>query len=815
MKPHTLNIKAVSLAAGLTILAGNAQAQLTDGLLNYWPMEGDAADTASDYDNVASTTEDDGIVNGTVTFTESLSGFGNAANFPGGDGNDIRVPDGAASADGGVADDVDRTASNMSLSIWFKAASWTAGWQGIIAHGEGQDYRIARQSTSDPVVFAGVAGTTDMLTASTYEAATPATEQWHHIVMTATEGGEAQFYVDGILEKTSAGLNDPTVSISNSTAGTTNNNNALSIGSNLDRTGRAFNGLIDEVAMWDRALSAEEVTAIHNAGNNGLSLASLLNSDDSDLDGLPDAWENSFGLDPEDATGDNGASGDPDMDTLSNLEEYNGGVESTNPLSDDTDGDTIRDDYETGTGTFVSATNTGTNPKIKDTDEDGLDDNLEDNGGTFVSATQTGSNPNIVDTDSDTIPDNYEVVNLLDPNVDDTLLDPDMDTVNNLAEFSAGTDPQKPDTDDDFSDDNVEATNMTDPLNPDTDGDGLLDGYETNSGLFVSETDTGTDPLLPDTDLDGFSDSAEIIAETDPTDNASFPAASALPIADDFEDNVLDGATWKTITGTVSQNATGTILGGAISEEEGNLAFDARGYLYTATEFDPEVVGGLEISGELTFLTAQDVVSILTRCDASPVTRYGEANSGIQFVLNANKDNVGITARNGDHSIENVVVVNDNAINFVANVVYTFKVVDDGEGALSLVVTDKDTPENTISVTAEVTNDTSDFNHVVIHNREGNRSSNLHQIEIKSHLGPVQNEIQNITYDEDNGQFTLTWNSRLGTNYSLFASLDLTDFGNEVTDGIEGGDGTTTHTFDHPAPGSEKLFFRVEALPTQ
>ena len=43
---------------------------------------------------------------------------------------------------------------------------------------------------------------------------------------------------------------------------------------------------------------------------------------DRDGDGLPDAWEEQLGLDPDSASGDDGAAGDPDQDGKSNLAEF-------------------------------------------------------------------------------------------------------------------------------------------------------------------------------------------------------------------------------------------------------------------------------------------------------------------------------------------------------------------------------------------------------------------------------------------------------------------------------------------------------------
>ena len=47
---------------------------------------------------------------------------------------------------------------------------------------------------------------------------------------------------------------------------------------------------------------------------------------DSDGDGLPDAWEIAFGLDPHSAASPNGAADDPDGDGVSNADEYTAGT---------------------------------------------------------------------------------------------------------------------------------------------------------------------------------------------------------------------------------------------------------------------------------------------------------------------------------------------------------------------------------------------------------------------------------------------------------------------------------------------------------
>ena len=60
------------------------------------------------------------------------------------------------------------------------------------------------------------------------------------------------------------------------------------------------------------------------------------------------------------------------------------------------------------------------------------------------------------DTDSDSLPDGWEVQYNLDPLLNDTMEDPDYDSLTNLEEYLLGTNPQNADTDNDGIPDNMD-----------------------------------------------------------------------------------------------------------------------------------------------------------------------------------------------------------------------------------------------------------------------------------------------------------------------------------------------------------------------
>ncbi|MCS7089938.1 MAG: LamG-like jellyroll fold domain-containing protein [Verrucomicrobiota bacterium] len=136
------------------------------------------------------------------------------------------------------------------------------------------------------------------------------------------------------------------------------------------------------------------------------------------------------------------------------------------------------------------------------------------------------------DVDNDHLADWWERRYGLSVGVNDAMADPDHDGSNNLQEHQRGTQPRNPDTDGDGLLDGVETNTGTwinagnagtDPLNPDTDGDTLVDGVETNTRVYVSPTNTGTHPLFRDSDGDGWDDGGEVRAGSDPNSARSEP----------------------------------------------------------------------------------------------------------------------------------------------------------------------------------------------------------------------------------------------------------------------------------------------------
>lgn len=224
--------------------------------------------------------------------------------------------------------------------------------------------------------------------------------KWHHVV-TVQSGNTAKVYVDGIEVVSGALAAIPPPAGINATTN-------FIVGRTLPASSvTQFEGKIDRMRVYGRALSAAEVTLIHNQ--------------DVDHDGLHDRGE----------------------------------VKSL--LWRDTNGDGIRTNAESSylINPFRH------DPASSDHDGDGLSSLDEQN--------THGTDMTNPDSDKDLIPDGWEVDSGLNPLLNDASGDPDGDTVTNINEYVYKADPQLSDTDGDTTDDSTEISQGSNP-HDDSDG---------------------------------------------------------------------------------------------------------------------------------------------------------------------------------------------------------------------------------------------------------------------------------------------------------------------------------------------------------
>ncbi len=416
-------------------------------------------------------------------------------------------------------------------------------------------------------------------------------ETWYHFAMTWTTSGGAstnKAYINGVL------IGTQSAAIARFQPADTTSVN-WSIGTDRANTGRKFNGLMDDFAVFNVALSDADITLLFNNGriglpvvfaagdsdgdgvpdaseptsannpdrdgdglNDGLEGTLMTNPDnpDTDGDGMPDGWEIDGRLLPQDpgtATPASGPAGDVDSDNLTNLEEYQG-----NGLP------------EIGAGPV--GTNF-TNPRLADSDSDLLTDGDERK--LSVGGNLHRTNPNDVDSDDDTIRDNIELTFGLDPNIADNLSsDIDGDTLTlgteiNPASPRVPTNPNLADTDGDTLNDDVEftgpllgdpavadVTQRTNPTRSDTDFDGIRDEDELSASIGSAFL---TNPARGDTDLDFYTDSVELAVGTSPISASEKPtedSAGPKPVAYWSMDEVAGTVARESVNTTGPQNGT-------------------------------------------------------------------------------------------------------------------------------------------------------------------------------------------------------------------------------------------------------------------
>ena len=115
------------------------------------------------------------------------------------------------------------------------------------------------------------------------------TNRWAHVAVTL-DSHKLKLFIDGAMVAEHAlPVPGPVAEIG-----------GLVIGGHRAGTGRNYDGLLDEIALWSRALTPEEITSLHHSGSPE-ALPTAVSAADTDGDSLEDWWEWLSGLDPNNA----------------------------------------------------------------------------------------------------------------------------------------------------------------------------------------------------------------------------------------------------------------------------------------------------------------------------------------------------------------------------------------------------------------------------------------------------------------------------------------------------------------------------------
>jgi hypothetical protein len=228
---------------------GAAKGSLIDGLVSYWPLDTSDGTTTPDM----SFSNPLGVFGGTATVsTTNLSGFfSNAWQFNGSASSPTYLTN-LHGTDGNVTGlPIYRVGSSYTVAMWVKGAAQTArylyaeGWTG----GTGpifilQTGNAAANNTKFDVIIRNDPGT--IFINHVVSTAPVFNNVWHHIAW-VDDRGTVKLYVDGVLDAANFSyVPAGTITLNTTTLG--------SLVRNSVSTNNVFNGQMDEVATWERAL---------------------------------------------------------------------------------------------------------------------------------------------------------------------------------------------------------------------------------------------------------------------------------------------------------------------------------------------------------------------------------------------------------------------------------------------------------------------------------------------------------------------------------------------------------------------------------
>ncbi|MFT7233261.1 MAG: surface protein, partial [Cyclobacteriaceae bacterium] len=228
----------------------------SDSPLAFYPFNGDANDVSGNGNN--------GVVNAGVTFTSDRHGnAGASASFDGTTNAFIDL--GATSID---------FTSGLTFSVWSKSSA-TNAWERYVDMGETgglNNVFFGRSFMLSTLVYQVFNGTEQVVN---FEVADAIVEnQWQQYVVTHDVDQSIKIYVDGVLIGTGTGPLPVTATRTESY-----------LGKSLFNGDGFLQGELDEVRIYNKAITEAEVSALYQSSNSGLVAHYPFNGDSNDLSG--------------------------------------------------------------------------------------------------------------------------------------------------------------------------------------------------------------------------------------------------------------------------------------------------------------------------------------------------------------------------------------------------------------------------------------------------------------------------------------------------------------------------------------------------
>lgn len=194
----------------------------SNGLIGYWPFNGNANDESGNNNN--------GSVNGATLTTDRKGNFNSAYSFNGSSNN---IAPGK--------NNLPLNTSSRSVSIWFQRIG-NGGC--LLSYGNASNSNAYMISITSSII-------SNQGWADDFPVYPSIDNNWHHLVCTF-ESGVVKIYLDAVLLGTGSKPNWNTI------------NSSFYFGTRVLNDMDFFNGKLDDVAIWNRVLTQEEISSIYS-----------------------------------------------------------------------------------------------------------------------------------------------------------------------------------------------------------------------------------------------------------------------------------------------------------------------------------------------------------------------------------------------------------------------------------------------------------------------------------------------------------------------------------------------------------------------